>query len=1071
MVIECAETGQDGELQMGAAWPSPRFKDNSNQTVTDNLTGLIWTKDGNTPSPSAWTCSPGVFLKTWQGALDHVKCLNANSFLGHNDWRLPNVNELESLVNYGQNNPVNWLNSNYFTNVQIYYWSSSTGAISTLDAWWVNMTRGRVQYDSKSEIYYVWPVRGGLSVLGDMNGDGLVGLADVILILKIVASMNASGQSVDLSADVNADGRIGLPEAMFALQQMAGLRLSTNPTYTVSGNVTSSGAGDLAGVTVNLSGGSISLTTTTDANGNYSFSSVPDGAYTLTLSLVGYVFNSMTVTVAGADLSNQNSVGTTATFSINGVVTANGTGLAAVTVSLTGAASETTETDTNGHYSFSSLVSGTYTVTPARIGYTFTPETVNISGADITKDFTATPVTTLFGATGWWDLYIPFIEERKMDQYYVNITGSDISGTKVDNLNQGFTGSIIGTTVTLTSGSGDSFIGTLNGNTISGTYSRPGYGSAAATFIESSLRFTNFYPGDEFNTAMPQFTWTASSGAQKYFIRILKGNTEEVEACDEITACTTIWSRSGVANTSIIFNNDGTASEQLMPGYNYWIRIFSQTNSQTEFPQGDDPSTYVDMTTDVAFRIKNVTFANSDLPGTWHLQALASGNTSGQLPGWISGSIAIDGSGNSSFSSLVDSAGTAPYAPTASVLGIDANGKITPTHNNTGQWIMTQGKDKMVFVSTGALGNAQGVRGYNLALLIKADNGFSSADIQGSWTMNLLHTNSSTQNGWAYGTLTVSDNGSSVMTFIKSNGQQTTDSSKIISVNSLGEVTVSPDSDSVHGFMSSNKDMVVATMKDNVGAPDFLIMTRRGGTFSLADLQGKWNVQMITAGNGSQWAGWAYGTTVVNCSGNLFWTSIMRSDGNTTLPPDASAFFINANGIVTSSNMPSFHGVMSRDKETLVATMDDGGGGSNLMIFTKGNQAGPGGSYYEIYGAQQGDYELTHICRPLLGTSLGGNSFNVSGYQRFILYVPAASSKILFDAIGLGAGWLYSMDGSEYAHYERNICPTGGSWEQNDSCIEGAPDGITMENTPGRNSYYGFSTKGASTLEVYVKEN
>src|ERR1039457_4054325 len=90
--ISCASSGQDGAMRTGTAWPSPRFTDNSiitpaNLTVTDNLTGLIWSKDGN----------PGSVKTTWQGALDYIKTLNNSSYLGHNDWRLPNVNEQESL--------------------------------------------------------------------------------------------------------------------------------------------------------------------------------------------------------------------------------------------------------------------------------------------------------------------------------------------------------------------------------------------------------------------------------------------------------------------------------------------------------------------------------------------------------------------------------------------------------------------------------------------------------------------------------------------------------------------------------------------------------------------------------------------------------------------------------------------------------------------------------------------------------------------------------------------------------------------------------------------------------------
>jgi len=40
-------TGDDGDLEKGVAWPDPRFMDNGNGTVTDNLTGLIWLKNAN----------------------------------------------------------------------------------------------------------------------------------------------------------------------------------------------------------------------------------------------------------------------------------------------------------------------------------------------------------------------------------------------------------------------------------------------------------------------------------------------------------------------------------------------------------------------------------------------------------------------------------------------------------------------------------------------------------------------------------------------------------------------------------------------------------------------------------------------------------------------------------------------------------------------------------------------------------------------------------------------------------------------------------------------------------------
>ncbi|MBV6342392.1 DUF1566 domain-containing protein [Candidatus Magnetobacterium casense] len=152
----------DGALRKGVAWPNPRFKDNGNKTVTDTLTGLVWSKDGVVPKVGS--CVDGI--KNWQGALDYVVCLNTNKYLGYSDWRLPNVNELESLINAGQADTSVWLNKQGFTNVQSnYYWSSTTCAKdgNTSTAWGVRMASGSVGSTLKSSYHYVWPIRSGES--------------------------------------------------------------------------------------------------------------------------------------------------------------------------------------------------------------------------------------------------------------------------------------------------------------------------------------------------------------------------------------------------------------------------------------------------------------------------------------------------------------------------------------------------------------------------------------------------------------------------------------------------------------------------------------------------------------------------------------------------------------------------------------------------------------------------------------------------------------------------------------------------------------------------------------------
>jgi hypothetical protein len=150
--IACAGTGQDGEHKAGVAWPATRFTPGAGATaacVTDNLTGLMWPADANLAAAT----------RTWQQALDDA---NALTLCGFTDWRLPNVNELESLVNSETANLATILISQGFTNVQANnYWSSTSRADSPANAWFVLMSDGYVSTRSKSDSHYVWPVRAG----------------------------------------------------------------------------------------------------------------------------------------------------------------------------------------------------------------------------------------------------------------------------------------------------------------------------------------------------------------------------------------------------------------------------------------------------------------------------------------------------------------------------------------------------------------------------------------------------------------------------------------------------------------------------------------------------------------------------------------------------------------------------------------------------------------------------------------------------------------------------------------------------------------------------------------------
>tara|TARA_R100000027_G_C2248410_1_gene93784 strand:- start:60 stop:761 length:702 start_codon:yes stop_codon:yes gene_type:complete len=75
-----------GELGYGVN----EFTDNGNRTITDASTGLMWTQDDSGEAMS------------WEEALAWAVEANANNYLGYSDWRLPNVKELQILVDYSR---------------------------------------------------------------------------------------------------------------------------------------------------------------------------------------------------------------------------------------------------------------------------------------------------------------------------------------------------------------------------------------------------------------------------------------------------------------------------------------------------------------------------------------------------------------------------------------------------------------------------------------------------------------------------------------------------------------------------------------------------------------------------------------------------------------------------------------------------------------------------------------------------------------------------------------------------------------------------------------------------------
>jgi hypothetical protein len=164
----------DGKLRRGIAWPKPRFTDMEDGTVKDNLTGLTWLKDANCLAFYSGD-ETGDNERDWKSALAAANKLKSGE-CGLSDsseageWRLPNIKELESILDYAYHLPAlsnaagtgQWTEGHPFTGVEPrYYWSSSTVSGDTNYGWVTDLFYGYVYYHHKTFPANVWPVRGG----------------------------------------------------------------------------------------------------------------------------------------------------------------------------------------------------------------------------------------------------------------------------------------------------------------------------------------------------------------------------------------------------------------------------------------------------------------------------------------------------------------------------------------------------------------------------------------------------------------------------------------------------------------------------------------------------------------------------------------------------------------------------------------------------------------------------------------------------------------------------------------------------------------------------------------------
>lgn len=144
-----AETAQAGLLN------------NGDGTVTDTETGLMW--DRCLLGTGGINCDAGdpPLSINWPSALQQAVLANTGNHRGYSDWRLPNVNELESIVDLSREDPAFDTVAFPGTGAAAELWTSTTDTASG-GAWatWVQRgsfgSRAKVQFEASLRL-----VRGG----------------------------------------------------------------------------------------------------------------------------------------------------------------------------------------------------------------------------------------------------------------------------------------------------------------------------------------------------------------------------------------------------------------------------------------------------------------------------------------------------------------------------------------------------------------------------------------------------------------------------------------------------------------------------------------------------------------------------------------------------------------------------------------------------------------------------------------------------------------------------------------------------------------------------------------------
>lgn len=158
--IPCDFKQPYAKILLNKSHPDPRFTDNKDGTVTDNLTKLVWLKSANCFGMLDWQNAILAVKSLDEGACGPASGLMLSDGSIAGDWRLPTMIELCTLIDFNRRDPA-LPNGHMFSDVPPgYHWSATTIDEHPEMAWIVYFESGTTCYENVKNIAgYVWPVR------------------------------------------------------------------------------------------------------------------------------------------------------------------------------------------------------------------------------------------------------------------------------------------------------------------------------------------------------------------------------------------------------------------------------------------------------------------------------------------------------------------------------------------------------------------------------------------------------------------------------------------------------------------------------------------------------------------------------------------------------------------------------------------------------------------------------------------------------------------------------------------------------------------------------------------------